>query len=105
MEHAAAHDGEEARRVVAAEDLVARGGAERGEVGERSPRGMRAWFFDHGELEGFAHGTETSIGDALIPANIEYVGTDPAMEVHVASNSPTVMTSVPDAVFKDPDAR
>jgi len=77
----------------------------RGEIRERSPSGMRAWFFEGGALKGFAQGTELAVGDAIVPSNVEYVGTDPAMEVHVVASSAVTVESVAPAVFADPDAR
>ena len=58
-----------------------------------------------GTLKGFASGTEVAAGDALVPASVEYVGTDPAMEVRVVSANAVAVESVAPAVFADPDAR
>jgi len=77
----------------------------RGEIRERTPSGMRAWFFERGVLKGFASGTEVAVGDALVPASVDYVGSDPAMEVRVVSGTAVSVESVPPAVFADPDAR
>lgn len=77
----------------------------RGEIRERSPRGMRAWFFDKGVLTGFASGDESVLDGAIVPTRVEYVGRDPAMEVRVLSTSAVTMTEVSPAVFADPDAR
>lgn len=77
----------------------------RGEIRERSPGGMRAWFYDKGTLTGFATGQESVVDDAIVPSRVEYVGTDPAMEVRVVSTSAVTMTEVSPAVFADPDAR
>ena len=66
---------------------------------------MRAWFYDKGMLTGFATGQESVVDDSIVPSRVEYVGTDPAMEVRVVSTSAVTMTDVSPAVFADPDAR
>jgi len=75
------------------------------EIRVRSPRGMRAWFFDKGVLTGVATGEETALDDAIVPSRVDYVGTDPAMEVRVVATSAVAMSEVSPAVFADPDAR
>jgi len=75
------------------------------EIRSRSPRGMRAWFFEKGVLTGAASGDEVTVDGALVPSRVEYVGTDPAMEVSVASTAAVIVSEVSPAVFADPDAR
>ncbi len=75
------------------------------EIRSRSPAGMRAWFFDRGVLKGVASGDEVPLDGALVPSHVDYVATDPAMEVRVVSTSAVSVTSVSEAVFADPDAR
>jgi hypothetical protein len=75
------------------------------EIRTRSPQGMRAWFFDQGVLKGVATGDEVALGDALVPSHVDYVATDPAMEVRVVSTAAVTVNEVSPAVFADPDAR
>ncbi len=73
------------------------------EIRRRTPEGAEGWFFEKGKLIGVAHGREERIGDALFPVDVDYVGLDPAMKVHVQGTGATVVTEVSPRVFADPD--
>jgi hypothetical protein len=73
------------------------------EIRARYGSRLEAWFFDGGRLSGIARGTEVALGDAMVPSTVDYVGSDPALEVHVASAGAAPVESVPPAVFADPD--
>lgn len=76
----------------------------RGEIRARFGSSMRAWFFERGRVSGIAQGTEGVLGDSIVVRDIDYVGFDPAIEVHVNGGEPTLVESVAPAVFNDPDA-